>query len=183
MQSAEAALSTDSVYYWRRFFEGRLRDITTIKGRLIFRDDFGRDRFVERIDRAHQYRHFLLRVGPSGQSCPSPLQDRHGPPTYGMARLPTGHAVGFNKRCKHHGSLFQNRYKSVLCQEDSYLTELVCDAQLNPIRAHTLLGVSLDSLRSGSRRDHVVEARSLFCFRAVIAVAGSLRHGLPLFSP
>ena len=31
--------------------------------------------------------------------------------------------------------LFQNRYKSILCQEDSYLLELVRYIHLNPLRA------------------------------------------------
>ncbi|MGB5619932.1 MAG: hypothetical protein WBM78_24040 [Desulfobacterales bacterium] len=44
----------------------------------------------------------------------------------------TGHAVSFNRR---HGHLFQNRYKSILCQEDSYLLELVRYINLNPLRA------------------------------------------------
>ena len=34
-----------------------------------------------------------------------------------------------------HGKLFQNRYKSILCQEDTYLLELVRYIHLNPIRA------------------------------------------------
>jgi hypothetical protein len=33
------------------------------------------------------------------------------------------------------GHLFQNRYKSILCQEDSYLLELVRYIHLNPLRA------------------------------------------------
>jgi putative transposase len=52
-----------------------------------------------------------------------------------MARLLTGYAVTFNKRYHRHGPLFQNRYKSILCQEDAYLTELVCYIHLNPLRA------------------------------------------------
>ncbi len=47
----------------------------------------------------------------------------------------TGHAVYFNRRHRRHGHLFQNRYKSILCQEDSYLLELVRYIHLNPVRA------------------------------------------------
>jgi len=36
-----------------------------------------------------------------------------------MRRLLTGHAVRYNRRHRRYGRLFQNRYKSVLCQEDS----------------------------------------------------------------
>jgi len=52
-----------------------------------------------------------------------------------MRRLLTGYAVYFNRRHRRSGQLFQNRYKSILCQEDTYLTELVRYLHLNPIRA------------------------------------------------
>jgi hypothetical protein len=52
-----------------------------------------------------------------------------------MRRLLTGYAVSFNRRHRRHGHLFQNRYKSILCQEDAYLLELVRYIHLNPLRA------------------------------------------------
>ena len=52
-----------------------------------------------------------------------------------MRRLLTGYAVSFNRRHKRHGQLFQNRYKSILCQEDPYLRALVGYIHLNPLRA------------------------------------------------
>ena len=52
-----------------------------------------------------------------------------------MRRLLTGHAVYFNRRHHRHGHLFQNRYKSILCQEENYLRELVRYIHLNPLRA------------------------------------------------
>jgi len=52
-----------------------------------------------------------------------------------MRRLMTGHAVTFNKRHKRSGHLFQNRYKSVICEEDPYLLELIRYIHLNPLRA------------------------------------------------
>jgi putative transposase len=47
----------------------------------------------------------------------------------------TGYAVTFNKRHKRAGHLFQNRYKSVICEEDPYLLELIRYIHLNPLRA------------------------------------------------
>lgn len=61
-----------------------------------------------------------------------------------MRRLLTGHAVRFNRRHQRHGHLFQNRYKSILCQEDCYLLELVRYIHLNPLRAR--LVADLDQL-------------------------------------
>jgi len=52
-----------------------------------------------------------------------------------MRRLLTGYAVSFNRRHRRCGHLFQNRYKSILCQEDVYLLELVRYIHLNPLRA------------------------------------------------
>jgi putative transposase len=57
-----------------------------------------------------------------------------------MKRLLTGYAVNFNRRHRRYGHLFQNRYKSILCQEDSYLLELVRYIHLNPIRAGLITG-------------------------------------------
>jgi REP element-mobilizing transposase RayT len=52
-----------------------------------------------------------------------------------MRRLLTGYVVNFNKRHKRYGHLFQNRYKSIVCQEDVYLKELVRYIHLNLLRA------------------------------------------------
>jgi hypothetical protein len=52
-----------------------------------------------------------------------------------MRRLLTGYVVRFNRRRRRGGVLFQNRYKSILCQEDAYLLELVRYIHLNPLRA------------------------------------------------
>ena len=41
----------------------------------------------------------------------------------------------FNKRHKRSGHLFQNRYKSVICEEDPYLLELIRYIHLSPLRA------------------------------------------------
>jgi hypothetical protein len=51
-----------------------------------------------------------------------------------MRRLLTGYALWFNRRHGRSGHLFQNRFKSILCQEDAYLLELVRYIHLNPIR-------------------------------------------------
>jgi putative transposase len=51
-----------------------------------------------------------------------------------MRRLLTGHAVTFNLRHQRSGHLFQNRFKSRICEEDPYLLELVRYIHLNPLR-------------------------------------------------
>lgn len=59
-----------------------------------------------------------------------------------MRRLLTGYAIGFNRRHQRSGHLFQNRYKSILCQEDAYLKELVRYIHLNPLRARLVRDVN-----------------------------------------
>ena len=71
-----------------------------------------------------------------------------------MRRLLTGYAVVFNLRHGRSGHLFQNRYKSIVCEEDSYLLELVRYIHLNPLRAG--LVNSLDDLDSYQWSGHAV---------------------------
>jgi len=107
-----------------------------INRRKIFFDDFDRDDFLDRLGDIlldsktpcfawafmTNHLHLLLRTGTA-------------PIATVMRRLLTGYAVSFNRRHRHHGHLFQNRYKSILCQEDPYLLELVRYIHLNPLRA------------------------------------------------
>ena len=52
-----------------------------------------------------------------------------------MRKLLTGYVVNYNRRYKRYGHLFQNRYKSILCEDDPYLLELTRYIHLNPLRA------------------------------------------------
>ncbi len=70
--------------------------------------------------------HLLLRTGDA-------------PVSRVMQRLLTGYVVNYNRRHSRFGHLFQNRYKSILCQEDPYLLELVRYIHLNPLRAELVL--------------------------------------------
>ena len=67
--------------------------------------------------------HFLLRIGQKSSL------------SRFMRRLLTGHATTFNLRHGRNGHLFQNRYKSIVCEEEPYLLELVRYIHLNPLRA------------------------------------------------
>jgi len=72
--------------------------------------------------------HLLLKTGPT-------------PISTVLQKLLTGHAIRYNRRHKRHGHLFQNRYKSILCQADAYLLELVRYIHLNPLRAGLVDGI------------------------------------------
>jgi hypothetical protein len=57
-------------------------------------------------------------------------------------------ATGFNRRHRRSGHLFQNRYKSILCEEDVYLKELVRFIHLNPLRVQLVKDITaLDRYR------------------------------------
>lgn len=64
------------------------------------------------------------------------LRTVHQPIAPFMRRFLAGYAVTFNRRHRRHGQLFQNRYKSIPCQEDPYLLELVRFIHLNPLRTN-----------------------------------------------
>jgi len=107
-----------------------------IEQRKIFREKEDYADFVLRLGRiitesgAHLFawvlmsNHFHLLI----QTGPVPLSTI-------MRRLLTGYAVHFNRRHTRFGHLFQNRYKSILCEADPYLLELTRYIHLNPIRA------------------------------------------------
>jgi putative transposase len=103
---------------------------------LIFADDGDRENFLERLSQ-------LLTEAQTPcyawalMSNHAPLLLRTGRVAIAliMRRLLTGYAVSFNKRHRRHGHLFQNRYKSILCEEDRYLRQLVAYIHLNPLRA------------------------------------------------
>ena len=75
--------------------------------------------------------HLLLRTG-------------HRPLATLMRRLLTGYASAFNRRHHRQGHLFQNRYRSIVVEEEPYLLELTRYIHLNPLRAgivQTLAGL------------------------------------------
>ncbi len=57
-----------------------------------------------------------------------------GLPTF-MRRFLSGYAIWYNRRHRRDGHLFQNRYKSIVCEEDPYFKELVRYIHLNLLRA------------------------------------------------
>jgi REP element-mobilizing transposase RayT len=52
-----------------------------------------------------------------------------------MQRVLTGYSQWYNRKYRHVGHVFQGRHKSILCDSDLYLAELVRYIHLNPVRA------------------------------------------------
>jgi len=76
-----------------------------------------------------------------------------------MRRLLTGYVINFNHRYRRYGHLFQNRYKSIIYEEDPYLLELTRYIHLNPVRA----GI-VKTLRE--LRDYPWTGHALICARS-----------------
>ncbi len=105
------------------------------KGNIV-RDDEDRSEFLRRMGEIAQgtgtsmyafalmtnHAHVLLKSGEQGLS------------TF-MRRLLSGYAQYFNRRHQRVGHLFQNRYKSIICEEDAYFDKLVAYIHLNPLWA------------------------------------------------
>lgn len=107
-----------------------------IERKEIFTDDIDRDDFVSRLETIlvqTSTRCFAWALIPNHFHLL--LQTGKVPISTVMRRLLTGYATRFNRRHGRHGHLFQNRYKSILCQEETYLLELVRYIHLNPLRA------------------------------------------------
>ena len=107
-----------------------------IERREIFQDEKDREGFIERLAEGLEKtghkcygwvlmpNHFHLVI----RTSVAPVSDL-------MRKILTGYALYFNKKNKRSGYLYQGRYKSILCQEESYLLELIRYVHLNPLRA------------------------------------------------
>ena len=107
-----------------------------IEGADIFRTDKDRNDFLVRLGEQCKaealkvyawalipnHFHLLVRTG-------------NRPIFTSMRKILTGYVVRFNRRHQRQGHLFQNRYKSIVCEEDPYLLELARYIHLNPLRA------------------------------------------------
>lgn len=119
-------------------------DIAGVLQHVIVRGVERRDIFLDDDDRQSFLDRFSNLLTQTGTECLAwSLMTNHVHmllrPTQGklghfMRRLLTGHAVTFNLRHHRSGHLFQNRYKSIICEEDPYLLELVRYIHLNPLR-------------------------------------------------
>ncbi|NTU59030.1 MAG: hypothetical protein HGB00_08980 [Chlorobiaceae bacterium] len=127
---------------------------------FIVSDDEDRQSFINRLGKAavstgttiyawalmSNHAHILLKSGKAGLS------------TF-MRKFLTGYATQFNGRHRRHGHLFQNRYKSIVCEEDTYFLKLVSYIHLNPLRAGLVR--SVDELEHYPWSGHAVIMKRL----------------------
>jgi putative transposase len=105
----------------------------------IFKDDRDRSHFLKRLGEnvvetqssiyawalMETHIHLLVRSGAPGISAL-------------MRKVLTWYAQYYNRRHRRTGHLFENRYKSILCDEETYLLALVRYIHLNPVRANVV---------------------------------------------
>ena len=107
-----------------------------IERRDIFADDADREHFLAKLSSlliksgtkcfawALMSNHFHLLLMPTAVTLAET-----------MRRVLTSYAVYFNLKYQRAGHLFQNRYKSIVCEDEPYFLELVRYIHLNPLRA------------------------------------------------
>lgn len=128
----------------------------------IFQDKADRAKFLERLSQnvtegkctiyawvlMSNHVHILFKSGKVGISSV-------------MRKLLTWYAQYYNHRHHRTGHLFENRYKSILCEEDTYLLALVRYIHLNPIRAQIVKTIGeLDDYRWSGHRDIIGKAEN-----------------------
>src|SRR3990172_9198519 len=128
----------------------------------IFDDDQDRTRFLERLGDTVTERqctvyawalmsnhvHILFKSGKEGISSV-------------MRKLLTWYAQDYNRRHNRTGHLFENRYKSILCEEDNYLLALVRYIHLNPLRAQIIKTIEeLDDYKWSGHRAIIGKAKN-----------------------
>ena len=119
-------------------FPGALHHIMVrgIERRKIFSDTKDKQSFINRLGTvlsdtgtncfafALMDNHFHLLLQTGGNSISRVMQS-----------LLTGYAVNYNNRKNRTGKLYQNRFKSILCDKEEYLLQLIRYIHLNPIKA------------------------------------------------
>lgn len=138
--------------------------------RLIFSDDDDYEKMIKLIAKTKTKLPFFLYT-----YCLMPnhlhllIERRLDPISRIMHMLLTGYSRYYNRRNRRVGHLFQGRYKSILCQSDHYLAELVRYIHLNPVRANIVRDPS--AFRYSGHRAYLGEEESGF-----VDVDPVLRH-------
>jgi putative transposase len=146
---------------------------------VIFEDDQDKTRFLERLGRniiegkctvyawvlMSNHVHILFKSGKEGISSV-------------MRKLLTWYAQYYNRRHNRTGHLFENRYKSILCNEDEYLLTLLRYIHLNPLRAQIVKTIAdLDSYIWSGHRAIIGKAKNPWMdAEYVLAQFGSTRR-------
>ena len=119
-------------------YEGAFYHITSrgVERRKIFIEDQDYEKFYSYLEKTAEIYHliihaFCLMPNHYHIECETPRANL----SEAMQWLNTSYTVYFNRRHKRSGHLFQGRYKALLVEKESYLSELNRYIHLNPLRA------------------------------------------------
>jgi len=145
----------------------------------IFDDDQDKALFLERLGKnvsegkctiyawvlMSNHAHILFKSGKAGISSV-------------MRKLLTWYAQYYNHRHHRSGHLFENRYKSILCDEDEYLLMLLRYIHLNPLRAGIVKTIEqLDNYKWSGHRAIIGKAKNPWMdIDYILAQFGSTRR-------
>jgi putative transposase len=107
-----------------------------LEGKSIFQDDYDRQEFLVRFTRVlHEcgYRCLAWCLMPNHYHLF--IRTNEHPMSTLMRPLNGGYARWFNHKYRRRGYLFQDRFKSILCQDQEYARQLIRYIHLNPLRA------------------------------------------------
>lgn len=127
-----------------------------INGEHIFREDKDKTLLLERIEILREKNDFALYAWcVMDNHFHLLLQTGNDPLSSIMKKLLTGYAVNYNRQRGRTGHLFQNRYKSILCDKDEFLLRLIRYIHLNPVKAGIRQIDELDKYPWTSHRDYI----------------------------
>lgn len=107
-----------------------------IDGRDIFTDAVDREKFLSLLGEGIQrHGHRLYGWALLSNHYHLLLKTSDSPLSEMMARVQSTYARYFNARFQRHGYLFQDRYRSIVTQDQNYVEELLRYIHLNPLRA------------------------------------------------
>lgn len=104
------------------------------------------------------------------------IQTRKTPISKIMSSLVTSYSMYFNRVHKHFGSVFQNRFKSILIESDSYFLKLSQYIYLNPVKANLVSDPLL--YKYSSIREALGKEPSSILDKDIVRLVGETKNSL-----
>lgn len=94
-----------------------------------------------------------------------------------MRKVLTGYAINYNKRHKRKGYLFQNRYKSIVCDKEEYLFPLIRYVHLNPVKVKLIKMEQLKDYKWTGHKEIVGKVAGIIAKDEVLEYFGKNEKG------
>src|SRR3972149_6145550 len=107
------------------------------------------------------------------------IQTRKVPISKIMSSLTTSYSMYFNRKYQHFGSVFQNRFKSILIENDSYFLQLSRYIYLNPVKAGITKNPAL--YKYSSLREALGKEPTYFLDQDILRLVGNTKKSRKSF--